>query len=105
MDRRHLICQVELRTMSKTFSYAYMMLQVTARVGDSLEIKMGRRTQTVPLESLRYLYVVGHGQYDELIIAFDKPDGSRGIVRTYANSGTTQFKALADDLAALKPGS
>ncbi len=89
--------------MSKTFSYAYMMLQVTARVGDSLEIKMGIRTQTVPLEALRYLFVTKHGQYEELIIAYDKPDGSRGIVRTYANAGSTQFKALADDLAALKP--
>ena len=89
--------------MSKTFSYSYMMLQVTARVGDSLEIQMGLRKQTVPLESLRYVYVTPHGQHDELIIAYDKPDGSRGILRTYANAGTTQFKALVDDLAALKP--
>ena len=89
--------------MSKTFSYSYMQFTITARVGDTLEIKMGLRTQTVPLESLKYLYVTTLGEYQELIVAYDKPDGTRGILRSYANMGDSQFKALADDLAALKP--
>lgn len=89
--------------MSKTFSYSYMTFTVTARVGDSLEIKQGLRTQTVPLEALRFLYVQMQGDHQELIVAYDKPNGSRGILRTYSNAGDTQFKALVDDLAALKP--
>lgn len=89
--------------MSKTFSYSYMQFTITARVGDALEIKMGLRTQRVPLESLRYVYVSTLGEYQELIVAYDKPNGSRGILRSYANMGDSQFKALVDDLAGLKP--
>lgn len=89
--------------MSKTFSYSYMQFTITARVGDTLEIKMGLRTHSVPLESLKYLYVTTLGDYQELIIAYDKPNGTRGILRSYANMGDSQFKAFVDDLAALKP--
>lgn len=89
--------------MSKTFAFSYLSFNVTARVGDTLEVKMGLRTQTVPLEALRFLYVAPHGDYQELIVAYDKPNGSRGILRAYSNTGDTQFKALVDDLAALKP--
>jgi hypothetical protein len=89
--------------MTKTYAYSYMQFAVTARLGDALELKMGFRTQTVPIESLRFVYVAANGDHQELIVAYDKPDGRRGIARSYSNRGDSQFKALVDDLAALRP--
>lgn len=91
--------------MSKTYAYSYMQFPVAARIGDQVEIKIGLRTQTAPVESIRYVYVSALGEYQELIIAFDKPNGSRGILRSYANPGDSQFKAFVDDLAAMRPNS
>ena len=68
--------------MSKTFAWSYMAFGVTARLGDTLEVKMGWKTQTVPIEALRYFYVAPQGDYQELIVAYDKPNGARGTLRS-----------------------
>ncbi|MBK7859135.1 MAG: hypothetical protein IPJ65_11050 [Archangiaceae bacterium] len=90
--------------MGKTYALRYLNLNVTARLEDQLEVKMGLRTQRVPVEAVRFVYVAAQGNYQELVVAYDKPDGKRGILRAYANAGDPQFKLLADDLAGLRAG-
>lgn len=64
---------------------------------------MGRRTQSVPIEKIRYFTVLPRGDQAELVVAYDRPDGRRAALRTHANAVDSQFKALADELARLFP--
>jgi hypothetical protein len=90
--------------MSKTFDVSYMGFRVAVRIDDVLEAKMGLRMQRAPIEAIRFFYVATQGNYQELVVAYDQPDGRRGTLRIYGNGGDMQLKAVADALAALKPG-